>query len=72
MDSHQRRRAKLAKEKKWIDSYVSHLPELQPSELIRGVKYHAVTYHDEDCWLYRGGRCCCRPTVKFYAEPMRS
>jgi hypothetical protein len=72
MDSHQRRRAKLAREKKWIDSYVHHLPELKANELVRGVAYHAVTYHEEGCWLYRGGRCSCRPHVKFFAEPMRS
>jgi hypothetical protein len=71
MDSWTRRRAKLAKEKKWVDAYVHCLPEVQAADLVRGVAYHAVTYHEEDCWLYRGGRCCCRPVVKFYAEPMR-
>jgi hypothetical protein len=72
MDSHQRRRAKLAREKAWCENYVHHLPELRPQDLIRGVKYHAVTYHAEECRLYLGGRCSCRPEVKFYAEPTRS
>jgi hypothetical protein len=72
MDSWLTRRRKLAKEKAWCDSYVHHLPELRADELKPGVGYHAVFYHAEECRLYRGGRCCCRPTVKFYAEPMRS
>jgi hypothetical protein len=46
MDSWTRRRAKLAKEKKWVDEYVHELPELKASELVRGVRYHAVSYHE--------------------------
>jgi hypothetical protein len=67
-----RRRAKLKKEKAWCDSYVHCLPEVRADELVKGVAYHAVTYHEEDCWLYRGGRCSCRPVVKYYGEPTRS
>ena len=65
-------RAKLAREKKWCDEYVHHLPELRPDELVKGVGYHVVTYHAEDCRLYAGYRCSCRPDVRFFAEPMRS
>jgi hypothetical protein len=64
-------RAALAQEKRWVDSYVRHLPELQPQELVRGTRYHAVSFHAEDCRLYAGGQCTCRPRVRFFAEPMR-
>jgi hypothetical protein len=66
------RRAILAREKKWVDDYVSHLPELKPQDLVRGTQYHVVTFHGEGCRLYAGGRCSCRPRTKFYAEPVRS
>jgi hypothetical protein len=72
MKSRREWRAALQREKEWVDSYVSHLPELQPEDLVRGARYHAVSYHAEDCRLYRGWRCTCRPLVKFYAEPTRS
>jgi hypothetical protein len=72
-DSWARRRARLAKEKKWVDEYVSHLPELKPCELVRGRPYHAVTFHEEGCRIYsHRAHCSCRPTVRFYAEPTRS
>jgi len=48
-----------------------HLPELKASELVRGVGYHAVFYHREGCRLYAGGRCSCRPDVRYFAEPVR-
>jgi hypothetical protein len=65
-------RAALAREKRWVDSYVHHLPELRAQDLVRGCRYHVVSYHDQKCWLYRGGRCSCRPMVRFFAEPTRS
>jgi hypothetical protein len=72
-DSWARRRKMLAAEKKWVDSYVSHLPELQPNELVRGARYHVVSFHCEGCELYtRRARCTCRPRIRFFAEPMRS
>jgi hypothetical protein len=55
-----------------VDEYVHHLPELRPDELVKGVGYHVVTYHAEDCRLYAGYRCSCRPDVRFFAEPIRS
>ena len=42
-----RRRAALAKEKAWVENYVHHLPELRAEDFVKGVAYHAVTYHAE-------------------------
>jgi hypothetical protein len=73
MDTWARKRKLLAREKAWIENYVSHLPELKPCELVRGTKYHCVTYHSDGCAIYtRRARCSCRPTVKFYREPVRN
>jgi hypothetical protein len=35
--SRQRRKAPLAKEKKWVDDHVCHLPELRAEDLVKGV-----------------------------------
>jgi hypothetical protein len=73
MDTWARRRKRLAAEKAWIESYVSHLPELRADELVRGTKYHVVSIHGEGCAIYsRRAHCTCRPTIRFYAEPTRS
>jgi hypothetical protein len=73
VDSWQRKRKLLAREKAWVENYVSHLPELQPHELVRGTKYHCVTYHGEGCAIYsRRAHCTCRPRIRFFAEPVRS
>jgi hypothetical protein len=39
--------AALAKEKVWVENYVHHLPGLRAVDLVKGVAYHAVTYHAE-------------------------
>jgi hypothetical protein len=49
MDSWARRRAKLAKEKRWVDSYVAHPPALTGADLVRGTRYHAVFRHAPGC-----------------------
>jgi hypothetical protein len=52
---------------------VTHLPELKPCELVRGTKYHVVSFHEEGCAIYsRRAHCTCRPRVRFFAEPTRS
>jgi hypothetical protein len=37
MRNRARWRAALAREKKWVDEYVHHLPELRADELVKGV-----------------------------------
>jgi hypothetical protein len=65
------RRAMLAKERKWVDSLsLSHLQELRAEDLVKGA--HAVFHHNEGCGLYAGGRCTCKPHIRFFAEPVRS
>jgi hypothetical protein len=64
------RKAALAREKRWIDSLsLSRLQELRAENLVKGA--HAVFHHTEGCRLYAGGKCGCKPTVRYYAEPMR-
>jgi hypothetical protein len=73
MDTWAKRRKRLAAEKRWVDSYVHHLPELKPCQLVKGVAYHAVTYHEEGCAVYSPrAHCTCRPRIRFFAEPVRS
>jgi hypothetical protein len=64
------RKAALAKERKWAQSYASDQPELKVQDLVRGA--HAVFRHAEGCKLLGGGRCSCKPDIRFYAEPVRS
>jgi hypothetical protein len=66
------RRTVLAKERRWAASYVvGHAPELQAADLIKGGRYAVLTRHSEDCRLLAGGRCSCRPDIRFFAEPAR-
>ena len=47
MRNRARWRAAPAKEKAWVENYVHHLPGLRAVDLVKGVAYHAVTYHAE-------------------------
>jgi hypothetical protein len=50
----------LAKERRWLDSYMPNPPALQGRDLVRGEAYAVLTYQNEACWLLAGGRCSCR------------
>jgi hypothetical protein len=60
-------RAALAKERRWLDTFVPTPPALRARDLIRGEAYFAVWRHRPGCMLFAGWQCRCRPDVKFYA-----
>jgi hypothetical protein len=73
MDSWQRRKVLLAKERKWADSYTPTPPALQGRDLKRGGHYFVLMHHDPKCWLLLAGwKCTCRPTTQFYAACLSS
>jgi hypothetical protein len=67
MDTNQRRRMLLARERRWLNHFTPKPSEVRATDLIRGEAYAMLTYHSEACWLLAGGRCSCRPCTKFYA-----
>ena len=73
MNRHERRRrAAMARENKFVDEYVHHLPEVGPDVIEKGGVTHMVCYHDEWCRIYDGKECNCEPQIRFFAEPNRS
>lgn len=78
MNRHERRRAKrMARENKFVDEYVSHLPQVPvDAPLERGRLYHTVMHHDAWCKIYDGDggieSCNCNPLITRYIEPRRS
>jgi hypothetical protein len=76
MNRHERRKAKArkARENKFVNDYVRHLPEVSGLEL--GVVTHMVCAHDDWCDIYKKGggleNCTCSPTISYHAEPRRS
>jgi hypothetical protein len=70
VDSHQRRRALLMKERRWLAHFRPTPPALTGTDLVPGQAYFVLMDHHERCWLRVGGKCCCRPRTRFYvAEP---
>ena len=67
MDSHQRRRALLEKERRWLASYTPNPPEWRATDLVPGLHYFVVMRHSERCWINSGWHCTCRPRTRFYA-----
>jgi hypothetical protein len=73
MNRHERRRqAAKARQNKFVDEYVRHLPEVGPEVLGQPGVTHVVFYHDDWCRIYDGSACNCEPGVRYFAEPKRS
>ena len=73
MNRHERRRkAAIARQNKFVNDYVHHLPETGPENLGKPGITHMVCYHDEQCTIYDGAACNCNPSVRFFAEPKRA
>lgn len=75
MNRHERRRreAMKAKQNRFYDNYVRHLPQVPlDAALEPGRVYHAVMAHDDDCRIYSSQPCSCNPVVTRHLEPNRS
>jgi hypothetical protein len=66
----------MERHNRFVDEYVSHLPEISLDALGDALGKpgitHLVYYHDEWCRIYHGQACNCEPDVRFFAEPQRS
>jgi hypothetical protein len=67
MRNRARWRAALAKERRWLDTFVPTPPALRARDLIRGEAYFAVWRHGPGCMLFAGWQCRCKPDIKFFA-----
>ncbi len=65
-----RARLAMAREKKFVEDYVKHLPA--STDINAPGVHHMVFYHDTWCNIYRGGSCNCEPDIKLFTEPKRS
>jgi hypothetical protein len=74
MNRHERRRAeKKARENKFYNEYVRHLPPVaQDAPYESGRIYHTVMMHDDWCAIYSGKGCNCNPIITRHIEPKRS
>ena len=73
MNRHQRRRqAAMARQNRFVQDYVEHLPEVGPEALAKPGVTHLVYYHDDRCAIFDGNACSCDPHVRLFAEPKRS
>lgn len=73
MNRHERRRnAAMQKQNRFVNEYVHHLPEAGPEVIGTPGVFHMVYYHDDQCRIYDGTDCNCKPDVRFFAEPKRS
>jgi hypothetical protein len=62
----------MARQNRFVESYVHHLPEVGPEVLGKPGVSHMVCHHDERCPIYDGAACNCGPLIRFFAEPQRS
>jgi hypothetical protein len=67
MNSWQRHKTLLVKERKWANSYTPTPPALQGADLVRGGRYFVLTHHEPKCWLLTGWKCTCKPRTAFFA-----
>jgi len=73
MNRHERRRlAAKARQNRFYNDYIRHLPEVSPQVLGKPGVTHMVFYHDQGCRIYGCEGCDCDPDVRLFAEPKRS
>jgi hypothetical protein len=71
-----RRQAAIQRSLDYVEKYVHLLPEVAPENLLENISKpgitHTVFYHDDLCRIFEGGCCSCNPSVRHFAEPIRS